>query len=50
MAADLMGELGIDPELIAVLPNPVDVEGIYAARHAPNGWTAAGHTSSPWAG
>ncbi len=42
MAGDLVGELGIDPELIAVLPNPVDVEGIRAAQGAPHRWTGSG--------
>jgi glycosyltransferase involved in cell wall biosynthesis len=42
MAEDLVGELGVDRELIAVLPNPVDGEGIHAAEDAPNGWTGSG--------
>ena len=42
MAADLTGELGIDPKLIAVLPNPLDEEGIRAARNAPSLWAGGG--------
>jgi glycosyltransferase involved in cell wall biosynthesis len=35
MADDLAWELGIEKELIAVLPNPVELEGILAAGQAP---------------
>ncbi len=42
MAKDLMRELGIDPKSIAVLPNPVDMEGIRAAQDAPNRWAGSG--------
>jgi glycosyltransferase involved in cell wall biosynthesis len=42
MAEDLVGELDIDPEWIAVLPNPVDVDGIHAVQDAPDGWTGSG--------
>jgi glycosyltransferase involved in cell wall biosynthesis len=42
MAEDLTGELGIEQELIAVLPNPVDLDGIRAVTNAPNRWTGPG--------
>jgi glycosyltransferase involved in cell wall biosynthesis len=42
MAEDLAGEAGIETELIAVLPNPVDVDSIRAARTAPGHWTGPG--------
>lgn len=42
MAEDLVRNLDIDPKLVAVLPNPVDVEGIHAAQEAPSGWTGSG--------
>ena len=35
-------ELGIGEEQIAVLPNPVDLEGIRAASNAPRQWNGAG--------
>jgi glycosyltransferase involved in cell wall biosynthesis len=42
MAEDLRRELGIGEELIAILPNPVDLEGIRAASNAPHQWNGAG--------
>ena len=46
MAADLACEIQIGPELIAVLPNPVDLagirEGIREAKNKPARWTGAG--------
>jgi glycosyltransferase involved in cell wall biosynthesis len=42
MAEDLARELGLDAEQIAVLPNPVDLEGIRAASKAPHEWTGPG--------
>jgi glycosyltransferase involved in cell wall biosynthesis len=42
MAEDLAGELGIASALIAVLPNPVDLEGILAAKDDPVQWSGAG--------
>jgi glycosyltransferase involved in cell wall biosynthesis len=42
MAEDLKRELGLGGEQIAVLPNPVDLEGIRAARNAPSEWSGAG--------
>jgi len=42
MAEDLARETGIPCEQIAVLPNPVDLEGILAARGAPSAWSGDG--------
>ncbi len=42
MAEDLVDEVGIEPELIAVLPNPIDADRIRAAQHAPHGWDGSG--------
>jgi len=42
MAEDLARETGIPIEQIAVLPNPVDLEGILAARGAPSAWSGDG--------
>jgi glycosyltransferase involved in cell wall biosynthesis len=42
MAEDLAGELGIDRGQIAVLPNPVDLDGIHAAIDGPIPWTGPG--------
>ncbi len=42
MAEDLQHEIGISGEKIAVLPNPVDIEGILAARNAPAAWSGEG--------
>jgi glycosyltransferase involved in cell wall biosynthesis len=42
MAEDLARELGLGAEQIAVLPNPVDVEGIRAASKAPHQWAGPG--------
>jgi glycosyltransferase involved in cell wall biosynthesis len=42
MAEDLAQELGIGQEQIAVLPNPVDLEGIRRAEDAPSAWSGAG--------
>lgn len=42
MAEDLAGEIGIGPERISVLPNPVDVEGILAAATHAERWTGPG--------
>ncbi len=42
MAEDLAQELGIREDQIAVLPNPVDVEGIRRAEDAPYAWSGAG--------
>ncbi len=42
MAADLASELGIGKEKIAVLPNPVDMEGILAARKRAYAWKGKG--------
>jgi glycosyltransferase involved in cell wall biosynthesis len=42
MAEDMAGEFGIGRELIAVLPNPVDVDGIRTARSDPDKWAGPG--------
>lgn len=42
MAEDLAHEIGIPSEQIAVLPNPVDLEGIIAAQGTPAAWSGDG--------
>ena len=42
MAADMEDELHLGPDLIAVLPNPVDVAGIREAQKQPQKWTGTG--------
>jgi len=42
MAEDLMRETGIRDERVVVLPNPVDLEAILAARDAPSAWRGDG--------
>jgi glycosyltransferase involved in cell wall biosynthesis len=42
MAEDLARELWLGAEQIAVLPNPVDLEGIRAAKDAPYAWSGPG--------
>jgi glycosyltransferase involved in cell wall biosynthesis len=42
MAEDLAHETGVPNEQIVVLPNPVDLEGILAARDAPLAWNGPG--------
>jgi len=42
MAKDLARVTGVRNELIVVLPNPVDLEGILAARDAPSAWNGPG--------
>jgi len=42
MAEDLARETGVRIEQIVVLPNPVDLEGILAARNAPSAWNGPG--------
>jgi glycosyltransferase involved in cell wall biosynthesis len=42
MAEDLARETGVRNERIVVLPNPVDLEGILAARDAPSAWNGPG--------
>ncbi len=42
MAEDLARETGVRSEQIVVLPNPVDLEGILAARNAPSAWSGPG--------
>ena len=42
MAEDLARETGVRNEQIVVLPNPVDLEGILAARDAPSLWNGPG--------
>lgn len=42
MAEDLARETGVRNEQIVVLPNPVDLEGILAARDAPSQWNGPG--------
>jgi glycosyltransferase involved in cell wall biosynthesis len=42
MAKDLARETGVRKEQIVVLPNPVDLEGILAARNAPSAWSGPG--------
>jgi glycosyltransferase involved in cell wall biosynthesis len=42
MAEDLARETGVPTEKIAVLPNPVDLEGILGAQGAPSPWNGEG--------
>jgi glycosyltransferase involved in cell wall biosynthesis len=42
MAEDLVRELEIDLEKIVVLPNPVDLEGIYSAKNGTSVWQGPG--------
>ncbi len=42
MAEDLARETRVRSEQIVVLPNPVDLEGILAARNAPSAWSGPG--------
>lgn len=42
MAGDLADQLGIAPENLVVLPNPVDLDRIRAARGGPSLWTGPG--------
>lgn len=42
MAGDLARETGVPSERIVVLPNPVDLERILAARNAPSVWSGPG--------
>jgi len=42
MAVDMARQLGIAEEMIAVLPNPVDLDGIRAAANGPEHWTGPG--------
>ncbi len=42
MAEDLARETGVGSKQIVVLPNPVDLEGILAARDAPSAWSGPG--------
>ena len=42
MAADLAAELRLDKERIAVLPNPVDLDGIRRANGEPAAWSGEG--------
>lgn len=42
MAEDLMREAGIGEEQIAVLPNPIDLDGIQAAAEIPYEWSGNG--------
>ncbi len=42
MADDLAHEIGMARAKIVVLPNPVDIEGILAAQHAPSEWSGEG--------
>jgi glycosyltransferase involved in cell wall biosynthesis len=42
MAEDLARETGVRNELIVVLPNPVDLKGILAARDTPSVWNGPG--------
>jgi glycosyltransferase involved in cell wall biosynthesis len=50
MARDLAFATGTYPELITVLPNPVDMEGISTGRAQPVRWAGPGPTSWPSAG
>src|SRR5208283_4859122 len=50
MAEDLARELGLGAEQIAVLPNPVDLEGIQAARTALSDGAAWGRICWLWEG
>jgi glycosyltransferase involved in cell wall biosynthesis len=47
MAEDLAGELRITEEQIAVLPNPVDFDGIRCASEGPDRWTQLGLQEGP---
>jgi glycosyltransferase involved in cell wall biosynthesis len=47
MAEDLAGELRITEEQIAVLPNPVDFDGIRSALEGPDRWTELGLEEGP---
>lgn len=42
MAGDLTAAIGLAPERLAVLPNPLDLERIRAARQAPSLWSGTG--------
>jgi glycosyltransferase involved in cell wall biosynthesis len=42
MADDLAREIGMARGKIVVLPNPVDIEGILAARNRPSAWSGEG--------
>ena len=42
MADDLAGAVVIDPELVAVLPNPIDFAGIRAGSQDPYAWDGPG--------
>lgn len=42
MAQDLARETGVPKKQIVVLPNPVDLESILAARKAPSAWSGPG--------
>ncbi len=43
MAKDMRNKIGISPQKLAVLPNPVDLEGLRTlAASAPNRWTGPG--------
>lgn len=42
MAEDLVQAIGVRRETIAVLPNPIDFEGILAAKDASSTWTGGG--------
>ena len=42
MAEDLRKEIGVSPDQIAVLPNPVDTAGIHSAASTPSQWTGEG--------
>ena len=42
MADDLSTQIGLRPTRIAVLPNPIDLDGILAAQRAPSSWTGPG--------
>lgn len=42
MAKDLANVLGIERDLLAVLPNPVDLAGIRTAGYGPSLWTGPG--------
>jgi glycosyltransferase involved in cell wall biosynthesis len=42
MADDLTDEMGIGPELVAVLPNPIDFAGIRAGAKEPYAWDGPG--------
>ena len=42
MAEDLIRETGVSAKRVAVLPNPIDVDGIRAAAREPNSWRGPG--------